>query len=235
MAAEKHIYNEMWDTFSKAVTSNHCQIDRLINEPSDTRRGITVLSYLHQNSVLVSEITNFQNHLKSLEPNQYYQPKTDLHLTVLSIITCVDNFSLSKNGALAYAEVFNDALSNVGSFEIHFNGVTASPNCILLQGFMPNELLSDLREKLRVAFKLSPLHTSIDSRYKIATAHSTVVRFNTPLNDPCKLFEILCQYRDYDFGTQTIDKLKLVFNNWYLQKDYTKILAESFLSPSVSR
>lgn len=227
MNAEKEIYDGMWKSFSQAIDGNQYQFDPLINDPSDTRRGITALSYLHYSRSLSSQIARFQERVKEIEPDQYYQPITDLHLTVLSIVTCSENFALPASAALDYAEVFEEALSETGAFEIHFKGITASPSCILLQGFMPDELLSDVREKLRVAFKQSPLYSSIDTRYKIATAHSTIIRFKDRLKNPRKLYELMQNYRDYDFGIHSVKKLDLVFNNWYQQKEHTRLLAES--------
>jgi len=231
MTIEKNIYDQMWNSFSQAMDTNQYQTDPLINDPADNRRGITALSYLHHSNSLTSQVARFQQQVKGLEPDQYYQPMSDLHLTVLSIVTCTKGFALSASDEQKYAEVFKQALRDAGSFDIHFEGVTASPACILLQGFMPDELLSDVREKLRVAFKHSSLHASIDSRYKIATAHSTIVRFNNQLNDPRRLSELIGRYRDYDFGSHTVDKLDLVFNNWYQQKQHTRLLAECSLSP----
>ncbi|MGF1684703.1 2'-5' RNA ligase family protein [Photobacterium minamisatsumaniensis] len=229
MTEEKNIYDEMWNSFSQAMDAKQYQPDPMINNSSDTRRGITALSYLRHSSPLASQIANFQQEVKALEPEQYYQPESDLHLTVLSIVTCTENYTLSCSSASDYVKVFKEALCDAGSFDIHFKGITASPSCILLQGFMPDDLLSDVREKLRLAFNNSPLYASIDSRYKIATAHSTIIRFKDNLNDPRGLFDLNNRYRDYEFGTHTVDRLALVFNNWYQQKEHTRLLAESRL------
>lgn len=231
MREERRIYDKMWGNFEQIIKAGQYQTDALIDSPSDSRRGITTLSYLHNSRSLLSEVSNFLNKVSYLEPEQYYPPISDLHLTVLTIITCFEHFHLSESEGQDYAEIFKEAVNGVGAFEIQFKGVTASPSCILLQGFMPDELLSDLREKLRAAFGQSNLHTTRDSRYKIATAHSTVVRFKQPLRDPDGLFEFLKGYREFDFGSHTVDKVGLVFNDWYLKQENTKPLAEAPLVP----
>lgn len=233
MREEQDIYQQMWRDFSQVIETNQYKIDPLINNPSDTRRGITALSYLRHSEVLTAEVSDFLQQIKVMEPEQYYQPVSDLHLTVLSIVTCRENYSLSDSRARDYAEIFKEAVQDSGSFDIHFRGITATPDGILLQGFMPDELLADVREKLRVAFKNSLLDSSIDSRYKIATAHSTIVRFIAPLRSPHLLFERLKHYRDYEFGTHSVDKLELVFNNWYQQQQHTRLLAEAALRPGM--
>ncbi|MGF1742291.1 hypothetical protein L4C34_14620 [Vibrio profundum] len=230
MREEKHIYDKMWRNFERIVTASQCQTDPMIDNSADSRRGITSLSYLSDSKPLTSNISSFLSELKSLEPEQYYQPISGLHLTVLTIITCFEGFHLSESEGQDYAEVFKEAVRDIGSFEIQFKGITASPSCVLLQGFMQNELLSNLRQKLRVAFRNSKLHMSCDQRYNIATAHSTIVRFKESLRDSNKLLECLNAYREFDFGVHTVDKVELVFNDWYLKKDNTKRLAESPLT-----
>ena len=120
MINEKHIYDEMWRNFSKAIETNQYQYDPLVNNPNDTRRGITALSYLRHNKSLTTEVSNFLQQIKIKEPEQYYQPVSDLHLTVLSIVTCTENFYLSDSSALDYAEIFKEAVRNTGSFRNNF-------------------------------------------------------------------------------------------------------------------
>ncbi|MDW6005153.1 2'-5' RNA ligase family protein [Vibrio mangrovi] len=234
MGEEKRIYDTMWRNFEQVVKTGQYQTDPLIDNPHDSRRGMTTLSYLRNSTSLVNEISNFLQKIKSLEPEQYYQPLSDLHLTILTIITCFENYHLSESEGQDYAEIFKEAVRGIGSFDIQFKGITASPSCILLQGFMPDEMLSDLREKLRAAFGQSHLHASRDSRYNIATAHSTVVRFKAPLRDPDMLFRFLKDYREFDFGIHTVNRVELVFNDWYLKDAHTKQLAEVSLFPACS-
>lgn len=113
----------------------------------------------------------------------------------------------------------------MGKFNIHFKGITASSSCILIQGFPENEQLSTLRNKLRENFKQSGLFVSIDTRYKIFTAHLTVMRFSLPLTNNQKLLELLDKYRDYDFGIYQLNQIELVFNNWYQQRSITQQLS----------
>ncbi|MCE0492740.1 2'-5' RNA ligase family protein [Vibrio salinus] len=225
MREEKRIYDAMWHDFGQVIKNEHYQTDPLIEDPRDSRRGITALSYLQNSKALIHEVSDFLQKLQILEPGQYYPPLSDWHLTVLTIITCCENFHLSETEGQDYAEVFKNAVRDIGSFDIQFKGITASPSCILLQGFMPDESLSYLREKLRAAFNQSHLYMSRDSRYQIATAHSTMVRFKESLQNPNRLFEFLKDYREFDFGVHTVDCVKLVSIDWYVKKEHTKLLA----------
>ncbi|MDF0533123.1 hypothetical protein PY479_02380 [Shewanella sp. A32] len=224
------IYQSMWQQATAAIGSGNYQTDALINNPADDRRGITALSYLQSSVPLLQQINQFLQGISELEPRQYRQPVADMHLTMLSIISCIAGLQLRDLNVAAYCEVFQQALAEVERFEVVFRGITASPSCILLQGFVADtDQLSQLRQRLRQAYRDSGLPCSIDSRYKIATAHATLVRFNAPLQQPQRLLDYLTQYRDYAFGCHAVTQLSLVFNNWYQQQQQTTLLDTALL------
>ena len=130
------------------------------------------------------------------------------------------SFDLNK-----FEDAFQQAVEDIGPLKIKYSGVTASPSCILVQGFPDNEQLNILRDKLRLRFKKTNLYTTIDLRYEISTAHATVVRFSAPLRNRDEFIEVLSKYRKSDFGTLEVDRLDLVFNNWYQDLSVTKQLS----------
>jgi 2'-5' RNA ligase len=192
------------------------------------RRGITVLSYF-DNSV-GNEVSNFIDELKIIEPEQYYYPKNELHLTILAIISCIVGLKLSDINLETYCSIFKEAMKDIGGFKVKYKGITVSPSCILIQGFPDNEQLSYLRNSLRVNFKNAKIETTIDSRYEILTAHTTVVRCVAPFRNSNNIMKVLSKYRDYDFGTLEVNSLELVFNNWYQHLSITKNLSSLKLS-----
>lgn len=221
----KKIYDDMWDASYQAIISGQYQTDPLTNEPRDMRRGVTALAYLQNNSSEVSQnINRFSSQLQSIEPKQYYYPENELHLTILSIISCVSGLKFSELKTELYLEVFNQCMANIKPIEIQFKGITASPSCILIQGFPIGDGLSELRNELRQRFKASPASTSIDSRYTIFTAHVTAVRFSSALKNTQSMMHLLAQYRNYDFGSVCLNEFGLVFNNWYQNLSATKWL-----------
>ncbi|MFT6985871.1 MAG: 2'-5' RNA ligase [Psychromonas sp.] len=216
-------YDEMWVNAIQCIKDDKYEIDNLMNSSEDTRRGVSVLSYLsHPLGVAICELLD---ELKGIEPEQYYYPTNEFHLTILSIITCVEDFKLSDIDVKAYSDAFELAVKEIGPLKIRYSGVTASPSCILIQGFPDNDQLHFLRDKLRLSFKKANLHTTIDLRYKISTAHSTVVRFRAPLRKRDEFIDVLSKYRKTDFGTLKVDRLELVFNNWYQALSVTKPLS----------
>ncbi|WP_343707224.1 hypothetical protein [Flavobacterium sp.] len=72
----------------------------------------------------------------------------------------------------------------------------------------------------------SGLQQSIDSRYEISTAHSTIMRFQEKLQNPKKLIETVENFRDYDFGEFEVKNLELVYNDWYQRKSSTRVLGD---------
>jgi len=230
MSDLKNLYSQMWIDSIDKFKNNNCEVDPLINDESDNRRGITVLSYF--NNSVGGKISNFLEELKIIEPEQYYYPKSELHLTILSIISCITGFKLSNIDVKAYSLIFKEAVKDIGGFKVKFKGITVSPSCILIQGFPDSKQLNHLRDSLRVNFKKAKLETTIDSRYKLSTAHTTAVRCLTPFENSNELITVLSKYRDYDFGTLEVNSLELVFNNWYQNLSITKSLSRTKLKSS---
>ncbi|GGA68865.1 hypothetical protein GCM10011369_08100 [Neiella marina] len=223
----QRIYDDMWREFCFALQQRQYQIDRNIHNPADTRRGLTALAYISANSRSVSdEIANFIAQLKGVEPAQYYYPVDEVHLTLLSIISCIEGFQLCAIAPGDYVEVFTHALLQSGPIDIEFRGITASPACIVIQGFPVGDGLATLRDTLRRNFNATALKTSFDSRYKLVTAHCSAIRFCSPIDNPERLLDCCQQYRDHHFGTARLSDFELVFNDWYQRRTTTQSLAK---------
>ncbi|MET0946413.1 MAG: mutarotase [Flavobacterium sp.] len=226
MNLEEH-YNQLYKTSSKVILEENYKIDNQINDASDSRFGITLL--IRPSDEIKAQIQLFLNELIEVDSQQYYYPNSDIHITVMSIISCSEGFTLDNIRIEEYIEIIQKSLIDVHKISINFKGVTASPSAIMIQGFPTDESLNVLRDKLRENFKKSTLQQSIDSRYAIATAHSTVLRFQEKLENPEKLMAVVEKFRDYDFGEFTVDKLELVYNDWYQRKSNTITLADFYL------
>ncbi|MFS1477834.1 2'-5' RNA ligase family protein [Vibrio lentus] len=222
------IYDDMWQRFEFALKHNEYELDPYLSDlENDTRRGITALAYLNQgNCSTVNEIIRFQKEVRELEPEQYYHPSNELHLTVLSVISCLPEFALTEIDVNSYIDVFRSALKNSGKIEIRYQGVSASPSCIVIQGFPASDTLERLRNELRTQLTEAGVRVTFDSRYKLVTAHSSIIRFKAPLNDAQQLLALCQRYRNHDFGRVVLEDFELVFNNWYQNLDVTMSLAK---------
>ncbi|MDR7372133.1 mutarotase [Flavobacterium aquidurense] len=226
MKLQSH-YNQLYKNSAKAILDGNYKIDNQINNASDSRFGITLL--IRPNDVIKAKIQLFLDELKKVDSEQYYYPNSDIHITVMSIISCYEDFTLDKIKTYDYIEIIQKSLIDIDEIKIEFKGVTASPSAIMIQGFPVNDSLNNLRDKLRENFKKSTLEQSIDSRYSISTAHSTVLRFQEKLQNPKQLLKVVEKFRDFDFGEFTVDKLELVYNDWYQRESNTRHLADLYL------
>ena len=106
------IYDDMWQRFELALKRNEYELDPYLSDlENDTRRGITALAYLNQgNSSTINEIIRFQKEVRELEPEQYYHPSNEQHLTILSVISCLPEFALTEIDVNPYIDVFRSAL-----------------------------------------------------------------------------------------------------------------------------
>ena len=219
------IYNQLWARFSDAIDKNQYQTDPYIYQQEDNRRGITALAYIEANDTgLVDNIAQFYSDAKVIEANQYYYPLSELHLTILSIISCFDGFKITDIDRQHYIDVFQHALSEVQPIDIEFRGITASPSCILIQGFAQNSALTMLREKLRTEFGAPGLKSTFDTRYKQTTAHLTAIRFTQPFKDAKRFKQFCAQQRNRCFGSIRLSRIDLVFNDWYQRSSNTTSL-----------
>jgi len=217
-------YNQLYTKSSEAILAGNYQLDSQITNTSDSRFGITLL--IRPSEKINNTIQLFLNDLKEVDAAQYYYPNSDIHITLLSIISCYEGFNLESIAVKDYVKIIQESLIDLPEIKIKFRGITASPSAVMIQGFPTDESLHTLRDKLRANFKKSTLQQSIDSRYSIATAHLTVVRFQEKLENAEQVVTIMEKFRDYDFGEFIVDKIELVYNDWYQRKENTKLLAD---------
>lgn len=219
MNLESH-YKKLYNESISKISSDNYEIDDLIDSNRDNRFGITLL--IRPSIEIKEKIQKFITQIKKIEPNQYYYPNSDIHITVMSIISCYDGFDIKRIDLTKYIELIEKCILEKKDINITFRGITASPSGILIQGFMDNNELNDIRDRLRNEFKASNLEQSLDKRYSIQTAHSTIVRFKAELSQKEKLLEFLDENINYDFGTFKVNEFEFVYNDWYQREKYVK-------------
>jgi 2'-5' RNA ligase len=219
-----NLYNDLYNQSREKILTDNYSIDLNIDNPADKRFGMTLV--IKPEIETKKKIQNFLEELKYIEPQQYYYSNADLHLTALSIISCYDGLSLADITISEYSKIIAKSIESLSEFEIEFKGITASESAIMIQGYPKTETLNEIRENLRSNFGKSSLQKSIDRRYPLTAAHITVMRFRKKLNDARQFINCIEKYRDYDFGTSKINKLSLVYNDWYQRDEIVQKLAE---------
>lgn len=215
-------YDELWNEALPLFEQNRFAIDPLIDAPSDDRFGLTLL--FRPNPAVKQNIQAFLHELQKIEPHQYYYPDSDMHVTVMSIISCYSGFRLERVDVDSYSTLIRESLRSMKSFNIHFRGITASPSCILIQGFPADGTLEQIRNALRVNFKKTSLEQTIDKRYRQQAAHATVVRFRKEVEQSDKFIQTLRTYRTFDFGVSEINELEWILTDWYQRQNKVKLL-----------
>ncbi|MCX7708540.1 MAG: mutarotase [Clostridia bacterium] len=218
------IYDSLWNEAENCIRCNQPECDDfLCRKEQDKRRGLSVVC--RPNECILQRFRDFIHKAEQLEPHQYYYDPQELHITVLSIISCYDGFDLKNKDPEAYTGVIEKSIQQAGPMKITFHGITASKSCVMLQGFPKNEELELLRGRLRDNFRTSGLEASIDQRYTLQTAHSTVIRFGNPFLNPGGFADFLKQYREFDFGVTEIGEVEFYFNDWYMSEAVSTKLA----------
>ena len=225
MNLQEH-YDEMRALAVQKLERGEVDADQLIDSAQDGRRGITLLTRppAHITEMIEGIMADFRRD----EPDQYYYPAADIHLTVMSIITCYNGFTLDLIDPEAYTSAVHMIAQDSSPFKVRFSGLTASPGGIIIQGFPLDDGLRNLREKTRKLFRESGLQQSIDQRYSIQTAHSTVIRFRTALSNNSRLLQQIEKYRRYFIGEFEASTLELVYNDWY-QRTANTVLLEKYI------
>ncbi|WP_066632724.1 2'-5' RNA ligase family protein [Labilibacter marinus] len=221
MNLQEH-YNKLYQDSIQKIQSDSYQTDQLIDSDNDKRYGITLL--LRPDNIVKTNIQKLLSKVKAIEPHQYYYRSSDIHVTVMSIISCYDEFDLNQIRVENYIDTINKSIKGLSGFNIEFRGLTASPSCLMVQGFLKNDILNQFRNNLRADFRQTDLEQSMDKRYSIQTAHSTILRLKEKFKNKEKFLDILEEYRHYNFGSFKVDSLELVYNDWYQRKENVKTL-----------
>ncbi len=215
-------YEELYKQSIDGIRAGNHHVDQFIDSPDDRRVGITLL--IRPSLEIRQRIQLFLDELRHIDPAQYYYPISDIHITVMSIIGCYDGFDLKQISLPAYETRIEKAINKTHSFRLCFAGVTASDSCLMIPGFPENDQLNSLRNDLREIFMQSNLQQSIDARYSIRTAHSTVVRFRKQLVHPTEYVNVIEEFRNKPFGEFEVKHAELVYNDWYQRVEKTRFL-----------
>lgn len=211
----KKLYNALFEQAIPELLAGKNTIDPLVEDPNDRRLGLTLLAY--PSEAVKYSIEGVISELHAAEPSQYYYPLANLHLTVLSIISCYEGFGTTGIVIREYIDLITKCLSSMPPFEIHVSGITASASGVLACGYFSAGSLDNIREHIRKGFSNSNLEQSMDSRYALEAAHLTIARYKTPIAN-AGFTGILEKYRSANLGSFTVGELVLASNDWYHTK-----------------
>ena len=227
-------YDALWAAAAPEVRVGRIAVDpRAADKASDERRGVTLIA--RPAPGVADALAAFADELRAIEPAQYYQPRADLHITVLSVFTGTPDYRAHLAHVDAYREAVAEAVDGVGPFAVDTCGITLTAGAVLVQGFPRDGTLERIREQLRAALTARGFGGGLDRRYRLVTAHSTLVRFTTPLDDPERFVDWLAAARGREFGTSMVGRLELVLSDWYHSAERSETLAAYALGAEAPR
>ncbi|HEY8399157.1 MAG TPA: hypothetical protein VIK80_14535 [Flavihumibacter sp.] len=215
-------YEQLFKEGIQTLKADEYTTDPYLLAGKDHRFGITLL--LRPDRAIRQEIQSFFHPFIQTDPNQYYYPHTDIHVTILSIISCYEGFRLSQIDPRKYIRAIQQCVDQTQPFDIIYRGITLSADAVMVRGHLADDSLNQFRNCLRAQIKNSELADSIDKRYAIFTAHSTVIRYQYPLHNKDRWIELLEEHENHDFGRQTVREVELVYNDWYQRASKVQVL-----------
>lgn len=207
-------YDAMWARAFPALASGTVDCDPSLAAGPDRRRGLTLIARPSQ--ALCASFDALLDQLTAAEPRQYRYPAPDMHVTVLSLFTAVEDPSQQLARLDEYRAVVRQAMEGIAPFDIAFDGLTLSQGAVMARGFPHGPGLDMLRERLRAGLRQQGLAASVDERYRLVTAHATLLRFATPLRQPAQFGALLTALRDQPLGCMRVEEVELVINDWYM-------------------
>jgi 2'-5' RNA ligase len=225
-------YDTMWDDAFEALARGDIDCDTHLGTDHDLRRGLTLIA--RPGPALRARFECLLDRLALSEPQQYRYPAADMHVTILPFFTAIAN-PVSELALLNdYVNSAKAALDDIEAFDIQFNGITMSRGALLAQGFPCGPALETLRKRLRTQLHDAGLDASLDQRYRLITAHSTLFRFVAPLDNPQNFAAQLKSLRHEPLGCMHVSEVELVVNDWYMSSNSLNCIARVPLRKSVS-
>src|SRR5690554_2202436 len=126
-------YQRLWENSLAQINHRGFEYDSLIDSPIDKRFGITLL--IRPSEEVNDKIQQFNSYIKAIELDHYFYPSSDIHVTVMPIISCYEGFELRQINPDDYIDLLKGCLEGLPKFSIEFRGLTASPSCIMVRGF----------------------------------------------------------------------------------------------------
>lgn len=177
---------------------------------ADTRMALALL--IRISPEVTEQILSWQREVRRVEPDLYYYPGEDLHITVLDILRGVAGRTVPERIG-DYIRCVQDCAAKIRPFSVEFAGTTVSDSAALVCGYYEYGL-EQLRRSLRRA--LADAGLALEERYETRSAHITAIRVPDRLSDP-KAF-LKCAQSSREFGRMRVDSVELAFHNWYDSK-----------------
>ena len=142
------LYNNINQQGMSAIRNHQEQLDsNLLNPDKDMRRGLTLTASLPAH--VSRNIMFCLQKLAAIEPNQYFYPPADLHITIIDLIAASSDFSLSTFEEEKYKNVVGQIISQIGPIHWQLAGMITSSGALLVKGYYSAELSQKVKRGMR--------------------------------------------------------------------------------------
>jgi 2'-5' RNA ligase len=215
------VYDRLWAEAQEHFAAGRVKTDpHLLDRTQDARRGISLI--IRPAPDMIARLGAVIDELNAIVPGQHVYRPDELHITLLSLISAAAGFKLDAVPLDRYRAVLGDLFAQVRPFTIRFTGVTASPDTVFVCG--QSDALNALRDRLRDDLTRAGLGETLDRRYRIVTAHSTVLRFQAQPDHLPELVRYLTAQRARAIGAFAAGTVDFTFNDWYMSHDVVRVL-----------
>jgi 2'-5' RNA ligase len=217
------VYDRLWAEARDSFAAGVVRADpHLRDRTRDTRRGISLI--IRPDAATIERISAIMNDLRAFAPEQHFYRPDELHMTVLSLISVADQFDLDAVPLATYRAVCEAVIPSTPPFDVRYYGLAASPDSVFVCGDSAGNALNVLRDRLRTALHEAGLGGTLDRRYRLITAHSTIQRFVSTPRDLPGLAEYIATRRDHDLGCFAVAEIAFVRNDWFMSHDAVMVL-----------
>jgi 2'-5' RNA ligase len=217
--SSRNIYDSIYDKNIADIKSGNIKLDEYLsgNKP-DSRIGISLIIPIRSISKSHEKLVSC---LKEIEPEQYYYPTHDLHITIFDYIQGTENYIRNPELEKLFIRVSRESLKSFHEFLITFEGIVFSKAAGIIQGYDDNVLIK-IREKIRILLKENGIKN--DERYESESAHITFMRFMNYFIRAEELCRFINENREREIGIQKIEEIELVEHDWYNHESNKRII-----------
>ena len=151
-------------------------VQELDSPHTDMRCGVNIVC--RPTIDVVEYVISIQEHLRVFEPDQYYYPPSDLHLTLVEIC-----HSRSPEDASLIARAIGSEISRIAAMisppRIDSPMLVFDAHATALNFLPADDVLQNTRQS--IVEELVKLGISVESRHETKSAHVTLMRYITPL------------------------------------------------------
>ena len=214
------LYNSINTKGISSIRNKKEYVDYTIDDPNDTRMGLSLL--IRPDKKVCQNLVDALSKVQKIEPDQYFYQPSDFHITLFTLKSAVSDFTFSDVQKENCINLTKEVLRNHSPFSIDLKGLILSDACIIATGYT-DKTINSIRQSIRL--HLNDYALSNTERYPIETAHITIGRFRKNITDSDLFLSVIDEFKDYNFGSFTVNEVELVYHNWF---DSKKEILETF-------